>query len=184
MTRGALATRRRRALLLCLLTGMAGAAAGSTGRSVLGIFDGWGAFSEPSPTRCFAIARPLRAGREAVGTAGGAFASITTWPDRDIHNQFHVRLSHLRDPRARVTLSVGERRFDLVADAINGWTADVRTDRAVVSAFRTSRSMSVETVSRGGAPFADVYPLRGAATAIDAAGLGCARRRQPSGTQS
>ena len=36
--------------------------------------------------------------------------------------------------------------------------------------------MSVETLAKSGAPFADVYALRGAATAIDAASLGCVGR--------
>jgi hypothetical protein len=33
--------------------------------------------------------------------------------------------------------------------------------------------MSVESVARGGRPFVDVYALKGAATAIDAAALAC-----------
>jgi hypothetical protein len=36
--------------------------------------------------------------------------------------------------------------------------------------------MSVEAVGARGRPFADVYALPGAATAIDAAALGCAAR--------
>ena len=43
------------------------------------------------------------------------------------------------------------------------------------AAMRGARSMSVETIAANGAPFADTYALAGAATAIDAAGVGCAR---------
>ena len=39
--------------------------------------------------------------------------------------------------------------------------------------MRGGRSMSVEAVAPHGRPFADVYALAGAATAIDAAALGC-----------
>lgn len=157
---------KRALLLLALVAGPAVA------RESLGIFDRWGAFTDPSPRRCYAIAQPV--------TSGGAsrwrpFASIATWPGQGARNQLHIRLSRERDPRARVTLSVGERRFALVAGSADAWAPDKRTDAAVVAAIRSGRSMSVETLSKSGAPFADVYALRGAATAIDAASLGCAR---------
>ena len=79
-------------------------------------------------------------------------------------------------PRAKVTLAVGERRFELMAGPSDAWAPDVRTDAAIVTAIRSSRSMSVESLASGGGAFADVYALKGAATAIDAAALGCARR--------
>jgi hypothetical protein len=54
------------------------------------------------------------------------------------------------------------------------WSPDAATDRAIVAAMRGARSMSVSTLNRAGRPFADSYALGGAATAIDAATLGCA----------
>lgn len=81
-----------------------------------------------------------------------------------------------RDRSAPVTLSVGERRFALVANTRDAWAADAPSDRAIVAALRSGRSMSIEALAPGGAPFADVYLLAGAATAIDAAGLGCVGR--------
>lgn len=153
----------KRALLSLLFL-----AAPLAARESLGVFGSWGAFTDASPARCYAIARPVQSG----GTAT-SFASIATWPGRGARNQLHVRLSRERDARARVTLSVGERRFELVAGAVDAWAADARTDAAIVSAIRAGRSMSVETLARTGQPFADVYALHGAATAIDAAALGC-----------
>jgi len=149
-------------LLLALL------AAPLSARETLGIFGSWGAFADPSPARCYAIAQPVQA-----GGAGQPFASIATWPGQGARNQLHIRLSRARDARARVTVSVGERRFELVAGAADAWAADARTDAAIVTAIRAGRSMSVETLARTGQPFADVYALRGAATAIDAAALAC-----------
>lgn len=139
------------------------------GRESLGVFDSWGAFRDAAPARCYAIGQPVR-GRSA------AFASIANWPRSRARNQVHVRLSRARDPRAKVTLAIGERRFELIAGASDAWAPDARTDRAIVAAIRSSRSMSIESVARGGGAFADVYALKGAATAIDAAAMGCARR--------
>lgn len=147
------------------------AALATPGREAVGVYHGWGTFRDRTPPRCYAIARPVRAGGSAYG-----FASIATWPGRDLRGSLHVRLSRARDRSAGVTLSVGERRFELVANGANVWAADATSDRAVVAAIREGRSMSVEAVGTGGRPFADVYQLAGAATAIDAAALACAGR--------
>lgn len=139
-------------------------------RESLGVFDSWGAFRDAAPARCYAISRPVQGGRR------GAFVSVANWPGSGARNQLYVRLSRARDPRAKVTLSVGERRFELIAGASDAWAPDPRTDIAIVTAMRSSRSMSIESLARGGGAFADSYALKGAATAIDAAALGCARR--------
>lgn len=161
---------KRAAILLALIA--APALASDKIKASLGVFDRWGAFSDPSPRRCYAIAQPVQAGG---ASRWRAFASVVTWPQQGIRNQLNIRLSRERDARARVTLSVGERRFALIAGQADAWSPDKRTDAAVVAAIRSGRSMSVESLSKGGQPFADVYALRGAATAIDAAALGCAK---------
>ena len=140
-------------------------------RDALGTFESWGAFRDSSPLRCFAIAKPVERHSQSQ-----PFASIATWPRDGVRNQLHVRLSRARAANARVTLSIGERRFELQAGESDAWAPDPRTDAAVVAAIRSGRSMSVETLGANGAPFADTYALKGAATAIDAAALGCAGR--------
>ncbi|WP_271299498.1 invasion associated locus B family protein [Sphingomonas sp. CV7422] len=153
-------------LLLAVLV-----AATPAGRETIGVYQGWGAFRDATPARCYAIARPVAAG----GRTGG-WASIATWPGRGLRNSLHIRLSRPRDRAARVTLSVGERRFDLTATDRDAWATDGPSDRAILAALRSGRSMSIEAVATGGRPFADVYRLAGAATAIDAAALACAGR--------
>ncbi len=143
-------------------------AAPASGRDTIGIYKGWGAFSDAVPARCYAIAKPVMAGGRSSG-----FASIATWPERGLRASLHIRLSRERDRSAGVTLTVGERRFALVASGLDAWASDAPSDRAIVAALRSGRSMSVEAVGVGGRPFADVYALSGAATAIDAAVLAC-----------
>ncbi len=145
-------------------------------RRTIGIYDGWGAFRDAAPARCFAIAEPLGRPRANRSFASRPFASIATWPADGQRNQLYLKLSRPRAPAAKVTLSIGERRFELLAGPADAWAPDARTDRAIVTAIRTGRSMSVESVSRAGRPFADTYALKGAATAIDAAAVACARR--------
>lgn len=140
-------------------------------RETMGVYRGWAAFRDTD--RCYAIAAPVMAG----GTARWRpFAGIGTWPGQGLRSSLHVRLSRERDRSAAVTLSVGERRFTLVAGGIDAWAADAASDRAIVAGLRAGRSMSVEAVEKGGRPFADTYALAGAATAIDAALLACVGR--------
>ncbi|WP_419722887.1 hypothetical protein [Sphingobium aquiterrae] len=146
-------------------------------RDSLGIFESWGAFRDPAVPRCYAIAEPVEHGRNGASTTWRPFAAIGTWPRQAVRGQVHVRLSAQRAPPARVILSVGDRRFALSAGTADAWAPDRQTDAAIVAAMRSGTSMSVETTGKDGRPFADVYALRGAATAIDAAALGCARGR-------
>lgn len=156
----------RIALVLVLL------AVPATARDLLGVFGAWGAFRDPD--RCYAIAQPEIAGARA---AWRPFASVGTFPRTGQRNSLHIRLSRARDRASRVTMSVGERRFSLVANGTDAWAPDQASERAAVSAMRSGRSMSVETLGASGRPFADVYRLDGAATAIDAASLACLGRR-------
>lgn len=150
------------------------AASPASARESLGMFERWGAFRDPAVgqngPRCYAIAQP-------TGQSSRGFASVGTWPRQRVRGQIHVRLSRTRSPTAPVTLSVGERRFTLVAGQMDAWAADPRGDAAIIASMRSASSMSIQSIDANGRAFADSYALRGAATAIDAAALGCARVR-------
>jgi hypothetical protein len=138
-------------------------------RDNLGMFESWGAFRDARPPRCFAIAEPVRP--TAKDAPWRPFASVAVWPALHQRNQVHIRLRHARPQGSRVTLSIGRKRFPLIAGGADAWSPDARTDAAIVAAMRSADRM---TVSAAGT--SDTYQLRGAATAIDAATLGCARR--------
>lgn len=156
----------RVALILLLV------ASPTSARELVGVYGGWGAFRDPD--RCYAIARPVFTPKRAVWRA---FASVGDFPPTGRRNSLHIRLSRERDRSAGVTMTVGERRFPLAARGADAWAPDAAAERAAVAAMRSGRSMSVEAVATGGRPFADVYRLAGAATAIDAAALACLAKR-------
>lgn len=145
------------------------AAAEAAPRTLIGVHGAWAAFREGD--RCFALAAPER--RTRPDARWRAFVGVGRFPSLRQDATLFVRLSRARDRSAGVTLSVGERRFRLVANGTDAWAPDPRSDRAAVAALRGARSMSVEAVAEGGRPFADTYRLDGAATAIDAAVLAC-----------
>jgi hypothetical protein len=157
---------KRMVLALALVASTAMAA-----RTSLGTFDGWGAFRDDNPVRCFAIAQPMRGG----GGKWKPFASVATWPQARVRGQVHIRLGREKLASALVTLTIGDRRFQMVAGGADVWAPDPRIDAAIVAAMRSAPSMSVSTRAATGAGFAETYALKGAATAMDAAALGCAR---------
>ena len=164
-----------RALSLLFLASALLVPVGASARDALGIFEGWGAFRDPTIPRCYAIAEPAR--RSGTGGNWRAFASIATWPRQQVRGQVHFRLSRARRDGTAAALSIGDRRFALVAGSADAWARDRQSDAAIIAAIRSGTSMSVAAIDARGRPFADVYALRGAATAIDAAALGCARVR-------
>lgn len=143
-------------------------------RDSLGIFESWGAFRDPATPRCYAIAMPVA---RRQGDRPNGFAAVGSWPRQKVRGQVHFRLSRPRSPNARVMLSLADRRFTLVAGQADAWAANPRDDAAIIAAMRSATSMSLQSTAANGSAFADTYALRGAATAIDAAALGCARLR-------
>jgi len=65
----------------------------------------------------------------------------------------------------------------MVAGAVDAWALNPQADAAIIAAMRGGASMRIAWVSADGRDRSDGYLLKGAATAIDAAALGCAGRR-------
>jgi hypothetical protein len=158
---------RARNLLPILL---AAAAPASAQQQSIGVFGLWGAFRDAA--HCYAISRAQ--GRSNNG-AEPAFAAIGWWPGRGIRGQLHFRFSRAKRPGSAVLLRIDGHVFQLIGGGGNGWAPDPPADAEIVAAMRTGIEMNVETRSMAGGLVRDVYPLRGAATAIDAAAIACAR---------
>jgi hypothetical protein len=136
----------------------------------LGIFGMWGAFG--GGDRCYAIAQPFRA---PAAEGWQPFASVGHWPGRRISGQLHVRLSREKRQGSAVLLRIDGRSFQLRGGGRDAWAPDSRADEEILAAMRTGIEMVVETRSTRGQLVRDQYRLRGAATAMDAAALACAR---------
>jgi hypothetical protein len=140
----------------------------------LGVFGGWGAFrdrgGDKGEGRCYAIAEP---DRSSAGGSERAFAAVGSWSKNGVRGQLYLRLSRPPADGGRVYLSIGERRFALVSGAGQAWAQDARMDGAIIAAMRAATTMSVEGKARNGRGFYDLYVLKGAATAMDAAALAC-----------
>lgn len=135
----------------------------------VGTFGLWGAFAEAG--RCYAIARPT----ESTHQSNDAAASVGYWPERRARGQLHVRLSAAKRDESAVLLRIDGRSFQLTGRGRDAWAPDARADAELVAAMRGGVTMMVETRSAQGGLVRDLYRLRGAPSAIDAAALACAR---------
>ena len=161
-------TRIAAALALMIST-----AAPLAAKDSLGVFSDWAAFRDADVPRCYAIAaaEPAR-----DGTASSGYATVGHWPKRSIRGQVHLRLSQpLRAKQA--TMRIGRQSFSLTVDGNNAWARDKTMDAAIIAAMRSAPAMRVTAIGANGRRFTDNYELSGAATAIDAATLGCRRFR-------
>lgn len=165
----------RVAFLVAVALAMAGA--GTTplyARDSLGLYATWGAFRDPVAPRCYAIAmaEPSRQQRDYQ-----PFAAVGTWPRRGIRNQIHFRLSRALADNPRIVLTIGDQRFTLVGGGGDAWAATNEDNAAIVAAMRSAPRMGVSASDRRGRRFSNVWPLAGAASAMDAAAIGCSRTR-------
>ena len=159
--------RKSAALLLIAL------AAPLAAKDSLGVFSDWGAFRDASVPRCYAIAVPAasQASREFE-----PFATIGTWPRRNLRGQVHFRLSRALADTANVVLLVGGKSFRLTGGGADAWAEDRTMDAAIVAAMRSATRMTIRATDNRGRRFSNTYSLVGAATAMDAATLACSRR--------
>jgi hypothetical protein len=157
----------KRTLLFCALAvGAASPAAAQP--QPLGVFGAWGAFRDGA--RCYAITQPEE------GSGGPAFAAVGQWPGRRGAGQLHIRLSREKRQSSAVLLRIDGRAFQLVGGGRDAWAPDARADAEIQAAMRSGLNMVAETRSTQGLIVRDLYRLRGAATAIDAAAIACVLR--------
>ncbi|MEJ5978352.1 hypothetical protein WG901_16990 [Novosphingobium sp. PS1R-30] len=143
-------------------------------RDSLGMFSTWGAFRDPAVPRCYALAmaEPSTKQRDYQ-----PYAAIGTWPRREVRGQVHLRLSRKLAPASRIVLTVGRERFELTGGGGDAWAVDRRMDAAIVAAMRSASAMTVSARDAKGGGFSNTWPLTGAATAMDAASIGCVQQR-------
>lgn len=161
---------KRPAFFLCLF---ALGAAPADARDALGMFGAWGAFRDAGIPRCYAIAMPEKTAKHEMEP----YADVGIWPKKGLRGQVHFRLSRRAQPGAPVQLSLAGQHYRLMGGGADAWADNDRMQAAIVAAMRSGEMMTVSSRDGAGRLFADQYALPGAATAMDAAALGCAQSR-------
>ena len=143
-------------------------------RDALGLFGSWATFRDGQALRCYAIAKALPSAKQRDYQP---YADVAWWPRQAVRGQVHFRLSRKLQPGAPIVLSIGGQRLNLVGGGGDAWAADKRMDAAVIAAMRSASEMTVNARDAVGNGFSNTWKLDGAATAMDAAAVGCAGLR-------
>ncbi len=174
----ALCPRRGRSALNWIKFGFTALALASgpalSARDSLGMFGQWGAFRDPQVPRCYALAM---AAPSTLQRDFQPYADVAFWPRQNVRGQVHFRLSRKLQGGAPIVLSIGGQRITLSGGGGDAWAPDPRGDAAIVAAMRSASEMTVSARGADGRGFSNTWNLQGAATAIDAAMVGCAPQR-------
>jgi len=149
-------------------------AAPALARESLGMFETWGAFRDANEPRCYAIAKAIPS---TMQRDYQPYADVAIWPRRGVRGQIHFRLSRRLLPGVKIVLTIGDQRFELTGGGGDAWATDRRMDAGIVAAMRSAQSMTISARDASNRGFSNTYPLAGAATAMDAAAIGCAAAR-------
>lgn len=143
-------------------------------RDSLGMYSDWGAFRDPGVPRCYAIAKaiPSKLRRDYE-----PYAAVGTWPRRGVRNQVHFRMSRKMAADPRLILQIGGTNFRLIGGGGDAWAVDRKMNAAIVAKMRAAETMTVSATGADGKRFSNTWRLPGAASAMDAAALGCAKLR-------
>jgi hypothetical protein len=162
------------ALALLIAASVGTVSSPAHGRENLGLYSDWGAFRDPLIPRCYAIAMALPS---TMQRDYQPYAAVGTWPKRGVRNQLHFRLSRKMAEKPGVSLRIGRQSFELTGGGGDAWPVDQTMNAAITSAMRSARQMTISATDAKGRRFANIWNLPGAASAMDAAALGCARLR-------
>ncbi|WP_379550901.1 invasion associated locus B family protein [Erythrobacter sp. W53] len=140
----------------------------------VGVFSDWAAFRDQQASHCYAIAMPAPS---KLQRDHQPYATVATWPKRQVRGQVHFRLSRNMARSSAITASIGRERFRLTGSGASAWAVDRSMDAAIVAAMRSAKSIVIRAVDSRGRRFSNTYQLAGAASAMDAATIACAKLR-------
>ena len=148
--------------------------AASQARDALGMFGEWGAFHDANPARCYAIGMAIPS---ALRRDFQPWADVAIWKNvggQVVRGQVHFRLSRKLASGGKIDLALGGQHFALTGGGADAWGVDRRMDAAITAAMRSASEMAVSARGTDGKGFSNTWKLGGAASAMDAAALGCA----------
>lgn len=143
-------------------------------RDRLGMFGQWAAFRDPQIPRCHAIAMAAPSTRQRDFQP---YADVAWWPRAQVRGQVHFRMSRKLASNAAIMLIIGRQKIALTGGGADVWAPDKRGDAAIIAAMRSAKEMTVSARDANGQGFSNTWSLEGAATAMDAATVGCASLR-------
>jgi Invasion associated locus B (IalB) protein len=166
-------------LLLAVAVGLAPVAAlaqAPANPTSLGSSGDWEAFTyEAEGSKvCYVFSQPKKseASKKGVGR-GPIYFMITHWPGKKVKGQPSTFIGYTFKDGSDVKLKIDAKEFLLYPVENMAWTDKVETEKAILAAMKTGKSMVIEGTSAKGTVTKDSYSLAGISAAMDAINSAC-----------
>ncbi|MBI2718669.1 MAG: hypothetical protein HY245_07150 [Rhizobiales bacterium] len=157
------------ALILIGLAGFALPKARAAGAepALLGDFGDWAAYSyKAADTKvCYVSSRP-KSSEPKTSKRDPAFFLVTNMPGRKVKGEVSTLIGYTFKQESSVDLTVDDTKFLMRTVGDGAWAEDSATDKKIVAAMRTGKSLTVAGTSARGTDTFDTYSLTGVSAAL------------------
>lgn len=125
---------------------------------------------------CWVLSRPLKwtASRKNV-RRGEIQLAVSYRPAEGVSDEVSFSAGYPLAEDSRVTLSVGDQKFEFFTRGENAWPQSAADDTVIVDAFRKGTAATVRGQSTRGTRTTDTFSLIGFTAALDHAARSCAK---------
>ena len=161
------------ALALLIMT-LFGPAARAEEPALLGEFNDWAAYAyKAADTKvCYASSRP-KGSEPKSAKRDPAFFLVTHMPGRKIRGEISTIIGYPFKKETNAELTIGEAKFTLFTNADGAWADTPATEKQIVDAMKTGKSLKVKGTSWRGTETEDTYSLDGIAAALASIDKAC-----------
>jgi Invasion associated locus B (IalB) protein len=142
----------------------------------LGTSGDWEAFTyEAEGSKvCYAFSQPKKseANKKGVGR-GPIYFMITHWPGKKVKAQPSTFIGYTFKEGSDVKLKIDAKEFVLYPVDNMAWTDKVETEKTILAAMKSGKSMVIEGTSAKGTVTKDSYSLAGISAALDTINSAC-----------
>jgi hypothetical protein len=152
------------------------AAAEGAQPAVLGMFDGWGAYTaSPGGKKiCFALAKPSKSETTPPNRPRDpAFLFVSTRPAEKVKDEVSLIIGYGFKPNTDATLELAGTSYAMYTQADGAWIKNAAEEAKLVDAMRKGGDVTIKGTSARGTGTLDVFSLKGLAQALDKVGQEC-----------
>jgi hypothetical protein len=161
-------------LLFAGIVALAAVPASAQGPKALGSFEKWSAFSyqEQGKPVCYLAGQPAES-KGGPPKRGDVFLMVTHRPAQKATDVVSFVAGYELKDKSDVEATAGGQTFKLFTRGDRAWTADEKTDKALVQALVKGASLAVKAAPVKGPESTDTFPLAGFGKAHQAISQAC-----------
>ncbi len=138
----------------------------------------WSFFVQDEPTQCWVVSPPketvnTRDGRVVAVRRGDIYLFVSFWPDSERMGEVSFMGGYPFAQGSTVTVTVGERSFELFTQGETAWSLSPEDDNAMAEAMKRGAEAVVVGQSSRGTTTTDTFSLIGFTAAFDDAERRC-----------